>query len=65
MRTQFFFNHPTIDDLTYASFALLKEQFVYIVGGIDFIKGSDEGAESHAAKPGHSTYIIYLPIYQR
>ena len=39
MRTKYFFNHPSLNDLSYASFAILKETEVYIIGGYDTESG--------------------------
>lgn len=58
MRTQRFFNHYSLNDLSYASFAVVKET-VIIVGGVDFL------AEGDATKPGYQTLLIDLPLYDR
>lgn len=63
MRTQYFFNHPWLDDLQYPAFAVIQDR-VYIVGGIDLAKGTDEEG-SIKIKQGHGTLIIEVPIYQK
>jgi hypothetical protein len=39
MRTKYFLNHPNLNDLSYASFAVIKET-VIITGGIDYLEES-------------------------
>ena len=56
MRTKFFFNHFALNDLTYASFAVIKETKVVVVGGLDITN------EESKIKPGHGTFIIKIPL---
>ncbi len=49
MRTQYYFNHPALETLNYASFAVIKERLVYIIGGYDSEKL--EGVEAPKVPP--------------
>eukprot|EP00347_Sterkiella_histriomuscorum_P021278 403334566 len=55
MRTQIFFNHPNLNDLSYSSFTVVQERVV-ITGGNDF---ADETQQVN----GHGVYLIDLPKY--
>ena len=44
MRTQYYFNNPSLETLNYASFAVIKDRLVYIIGGIDSEKLEGEYA---------------------
>ena len=48
MRTKYFFNNPSLNDLSYASFAVLNETQVYIIGGMD-VEGSAVGTDGGLA----------------
>ena len=60
MRTQYYFNNPSLETLNYASFAVIKDRLVYIIGGIDSEKL--EGEYAPKLPPYNSTYIIEIPI---
>ncbi len=60
MRTQYYFNHPALETLNYASFAVIKERLVYIIGGYDSEKL--EGVEAPKVPPQNNTFIIEIPI---
>lgn len=63
MRTKYFFLHPSLSDISYASFAVLQERFVYIIGGRDQIFSEESGAEK--IREGHTTYTVEIPIYDK
>lgn len=44
MRTQYYFNNPSLETLNYASFAVMKDRLVYIIGGYDSEKLEGEYA---------------------
>jgi hypothetical protein len=63
MRTQYFFNHPYLDDMQYPSFAVLKDSLVYIIGGLDYARSTEETPPELVS--GHSMMIIDVPLYQK
>ena len=52
MRTKYFFNNPSLNDLSYASFAVLNETQVYIIGGMD-TEGGAVGTDGGLAVPSY------------
>lgn len=65
MRTKYFFNNPSLNDLSYASFAVLNETQVHIIGGMD-AEGGAVGTDGGLAVPSyHQMLIIEVPIYQK
>ena len=59
MRTQYYFNNPSLETLNYASFAVMKDRFVYIIGGYDSEKLEGEYAPKTPSQ--NSTYIKEIP----
>ncbi len=66
MRTKYFFVNPSLDYLSYASFSVLNETHVYLIGGMDAEGGGLFGEEGQPPVPTqHQTLIIEVPIYQK
>ncbi|CDW82335.1 kelch motif family protein [Stylonychia lemnae] len=55
MRTQFYANHPNLNDLSYASFAVIQ-QTVVVTGGMDYLDQSDGDSR-------RNVWLIQLPKY--